>query len=293
MTPAPSLGSTLRFIVRHPANRKRKLRALLTFAGWQIWKRTIRRPITARLWYGSRVRVYPDSQSGSLALYTRLPEFDDMQFAARLLKPGDVVVDVGANIGLYSLLAASRVGDGRVIAFEPHPVAATRLRENIDLNKLHSVEVRVEAVGSSAGEARLTADLDTANYIVVGDDDSRTVGVPVSTLDDVVEAGRPVALVKLDTEGFESAVLAGAGRLLRDGSVLAWIVEIREHGLRYGGSDKSVLETFRRCGYRAYRYSAEQGSLEASEHPDLDTGWNLILIKDINEVNRRLRSADL
>lgn len=291
MTQSPTLGSTLRFIVRHPANRRRKVRALLTFAGWQIWKRTIRRPITAKLSNGSRVRVYPDSKSGSLALYTQLPEYDDMQFATRLLKPGDMVIDVGANIGLYSLLVASRVREGRVLAFEPHPVAAARLRENIEINRLRNIEVRVEALGATAGQALLTTNLDTANYIVVDDADGPTLGVPVSALDDVIVAGSKVALIKLDTEGFESAVLAGASRLLRDGSVLSWIVEVREHGRRYGRGDETVLQTFRRSGYEPYRYSAERGMLESADHPDMETGWNLILIKDLDEVNRRLRST--
>src|SRR5258706_2309076 len=162
-----TLASTLGFIVRHPHNRKRRLRALVTFAAWQMWKRTTHRSITATYWNKLKIRVYPDSRSASLALYTGLPEYDDMLFTDRFLKSGDAVIDVGADIGLYSLLAASRTGSGKVIALEPHPVAAARLRENAALNLLSIVDVRVEAAGAVTWPAQLTANLYTMNHFVI------------------------------------------------------------------------------------------------------------------------------
>jgi FkbM family methyltransferase len=286
---SPSLRATLRFIVRHPANRHRKARALLTFAGWQVWKRVVGRPITAGLPYGLRIHVYPDSRSASLALYTRLPEYDEMEFAVRLLRQGDVVVDVGANIGLYTLLAARHVEGGRVIAFEPHPLAAHRLRENVSLNGLGNVDVRAEAVGAASGEARLTQDLDTDNFILPDHEtEPRAVTVHISTLDEVVPPGARPALVKVDTEGFETAVLAGATRLLADAAVTAWIVEAREHGSKYGHRDDTVLDTFRRAGYGSYVYHAEANRLEATEDPSLGSGWNLLFVKDLDTVLARL-----
>ncbi len=283
-----SLLSTLGFIAHHPANRKRRLRALATFFAWQAWKRTTHRPVTATYRRGLRVRVYPDSKSGSLALYTGLPEYDDMLFTERFLKPGDVVIDVGANIGLYTLLAASRTGDGRVVALEPHPVAAERLRENVALNRFQNVEVRAEAAGAEAGSAQLTANLDTINHIVSGGHTDGTINVPVLTLDSLVASGAQVALVKVDAEGFEAAVLAGAGRLLRDRAVMAWIVEIRGLGDRYGSDDERILGEFERFGYLPFRYNADRNELSSAERPNGEAEWNLIFIRDVDEVRRRL-----
>jgi FkbM family methyltransferase len=289
LSPVSSLRSTLGFIVRHPGNRKRRVRALLTFAAWQLWKRTTHRPITATYWRGLKVRVHPDSKSAGLALYTGLPEYDDMLFTARFLKPGDMVIDVGANIGLYSLLAASKTGSGRVVALEPHPVAAERLRENVGLNGLRNVEVRAEAAGAETGSAQLTTNLDTVNHIVPDGAVAGTISVPVLTLDSLVGSGEQVALVKLDAEGFESEVLAGAGGLLHDRAVTAWIVELRGHGGRYGSEDNSVLERFERFGYRPYHYLADQNVLEtAPDRPAGEAEWNLIFVKDPDEVRRRL-----
>jgi FkbM family methyltransferase len=265
----------------------------MVFVGWQLWKRTIGRPVVTTYRPGLRIRVYPDSRSAGLALYTRLPEYNEMLFVERLLVPGDVVIDVGANIGLYSLLAASKVAHGRVIALEPDPKAAARLRENAELNGFRNIEIRVEAAGAETGELRLTSGLDTVNRIVSEDEGTASIRVPVSALDDLVVQGVRLSLVKLDTEGYESLVLAGAARLLRDGAVLAWVVEVNGLGGRYGSDDVTVFETLGKFGYRSYLYDAERMLLRRSDSRDSTSEWNMIFIRDSAEVVRRLGPAGL
>jgi FkbM family methyltransferase len=283
-----SLADVVGFILRHPANRRRRLRSVVRFAAWQVWKRLTRRPVTVRFWRGLRVRVYPDSRSASLALYTGFPEYDDMTFTQRFVKPGDLVIDVGANIGLYTILAASRARDGRVIAIEPHPIAADRLARNVRMNSLTNVDVHVAAAGAHRGEARLTADLDTVNHIVTSTETARSITVPVVPLDHIVAPGSKVALVKLDAEGFEAEVLAGARRLLAEQAVSVWIVEVNGLGARYGSGDRSVIETLQRAGYEPYRYTADTNTLDGSEPPTGEAEWNLIFIADVAEVRARL-----
>lgn len=264
----------------------------MRFGAWQVWKRTTHRSVTTTYWSGLRLRVYPDSMSASLALYTRLPEYDDMLFTSRFLRTGDLMIDVGANVGLYTLIAGARVdGGGRVIALEPDPVALVRLRENLELNRLTSVEVRGEAAGAARGEARLTTGLDTVNHIVAGDDGEPSIRVPVVPLDELVETGVEVALIKVDAEGFESEVLAGAQRLLRERSVIAWIVEVNGLGRRYGAGDETVRETFERSGYRAIRYDGDCNELAPPDRPSEETEWNLIFARDADELRRRLATV--
>src|ERR1700704_6056429 len=97
----------LKLIINHPVNRSRRVQAIGRWAGWQAWRFIVRRPITVRVWPGVRARVYPDWPYSWTAIYLRLAEYDDMMFALRYLRPGDSFVDVGANVGFYSLLASS------------------------------------------------------------------------------------------------------------------------------------------------------------------------------------------
>src|SRR4029079_6403356 len=125
-----------RLIWGHPANRGRRVRAVSLFVGWQFYKRLLRRPIDVTERGGLRFKCYPDSQdAGRMIYFNRLPDPAEMTFIKRYLRPGDAFIDAGANVGIYTLFAAQLVGpSGSVIAFEPDPGAADRLRENVDRN---------------------------------------------------------------------------------------------------------------------------------------------------------------
>src|SRR5262245_10568558 len=111
------LRSFLDYMLGHPLNRRDRIRALARLLAWQVWKRTTRQPRTVPLWNGLRLIAYPDSKASSLAVYTRLPEYHEMLFTLRYLDPEDCFADVGANVGLYTLLAGSVLEQGLVFAF--------------------------------------------------------------------------------------------------------------------------------------------------------------------------------
>ena len=101
-----------------------------------------------------------------------------MRFVSRFLKPGDCFVDCGANIGTYSLLAASAVGPtGRVVSYEPVAATAQRLRENVEINHLEAViDVRQQAVGAERSVALVTSGSDVSNTLVFDSAGSRKTG---------------------------------------------------------------------------------------------------------------------
>jgi FkbM family methyltransferase len=130
----------------------------------------------------------------------------------RLVRPGQSVADVGANIGYSGLLFAQAVGpSGRVTCIEPEPDNVAELRRNVEGNRLANVEVVPAAVGASSGTVSLRAGI---NGTVV-DDGLGEVQVPLRTLDELL-ADRPVDFVKIDVEGYEGHVLDGAARLLEE-----------------------------------------------------------------------------
>jgi FkbM family methyltransferase len=133
-----------------------------------------------------------------------------------LVGPGDRCVDVGANVGVHTVRLARLVGtDGEVVAIEPDPDVVRRTQRNITLNGLANVRIIGAAASERAGETRLyrpsprdtnraRASLMHHTYLT-----GLTTTVPVVSVDDVC-AGEPVALIKIDVEGHEAAVVRGA-----------------------------------------------------------------------------------
>lgn len=145
-----------------------------------------------------------------------------------LLSPGDTFVDIGANIGYYTVLAAQKVGPkGRVFAFEPDPESFALLQHNVERNGLSQVVVENKAAGAEEGKLELF--LSTANrgdHRIYDPGGGRSsVEVAVVRLDDYfAKAGGPIHAMKIDTRGAECAILAGMGALLEGHAELALVV---------------------------------------------------------------------
>jgi FkbM family methyltransferase len=184
-----------------------------------------------------------------MVVYTQLPDYDGMLFLCRFLRPGDVFVDVGANNGLYALLAAER--GASVVAFEPNPTDFDRLQANFALNRL-SVQAIRAAVGAAEGEVRMTSHLGPANHV----SPNGPLTVTLTSLDATVETAD---LIKVDVEGFELSVLDGAANLLRGRA--AWIVELNGLGRVFGVEDEAIIGRFRSAGYEPYHFDADSGQL--------------------------------
>jgi FkbM family methyltransferase len=127
------------------------------------------------------------------------------------LKPGDVFVDVGANCGTFSLFAARLVGsEGRVIAIEPMPEMAQRMRFNIATNAFSNIDVFETAVGRQSGSDILYVDETARGHSSMEPIDGYTrTTVPISTLQSIVETSKVMRIdaLKIDIEGFEDRAL--------------------------------------------------------------------------------------
>jgi FkbM family methyltransferase len=155
-----------------------------------------------------------------------LHEYVDMRFVLDTLEPGDLFVDIGANVGSYTVLA-SKVRGARTIAVEPDPVTARSLRRNIEVNGIaDKVSVVEAALGAHAGTVSFTVGRDTVNRVAQeGDDPVREVGL--RTFDDVLDSEVP-GVIKIDVEGFEADVFKGASAPLADTRLEAIITEAQD-----------------------------------------------------------------
>ena len=180
----------------------------------------------------------------------------ELALMRRFLAHGGDMLDVGAHVGMYSVAAARALGPrGRVLAFEPNPAARRQLEANVALNGCENVLVSDAAVTAEPGEALLHVPAtDDPSFSSLGGGrfaEGEPVRVPTTTLDAEVEArGLAPAFVKVDVEGGELGVLAGAARTLAHGPVL--LVEVSEAtaaeaAARLGGYDAYEV---RRTGLR-------------------------------------------
>jgi FkbM family methyltransferase len=157
---------------------------------------------------------------------------------SRLIRPGDTVMDVGANIGIVTVCMANLVGDsGHVHSFEPNPWLIQLLRQVIQRNQLHTVKLHPIAVGSQHGQLKLRVPTSNAGAasLVRNEDmpDCKVVTVPVRPLSAIVaqESIRSVRLIKIDVEGYEMEVFRGARELFQSVRPDAILFELNEHGI--------------------------------------------------------------
>jgi FkbM family methyltransferase len=196
------------------------------------WYMLLVHPLTERLGGAARV-VSPSGAVMRLDLaefvqrkhYFRAYERREIRYLHRTLRPGDLVVDVGANVGVLAIEAARAVGpSGRVIAIEPVPRNVEILRANVASNPDTVIDVVDAAVGSADGTLGLGIDQmqrsirnEGAYTALGGTAVDIEVVVPMRTLDDVIDelvgTERQIRLLKIDVEGMEASVLEGARRL--------------------------------------------------------------------------------
>jgi FkbM family methyltransferase len=195
------------------------------------------------------------------AVLTGTHEIQVQQALVRSVRAGDVVWDVGANIGYLALVAARIVGPaGRVVAIEPDAQCAAAIRRNARLNDLAGVEVVEAAAASDTGTADLVVVRDRlwTRLASVGDhhDSEQRVAVATVALDDL--DAPPPALVKIDVEGAELEVLAGMTRLLREQRP---IVVCEMHGL-----NAEFCASMRDAGYAVSNLDGPEPVEEAGEN---------------------------
>lgn len=280
------LNDVLKGIVAHPLNSGRKGRALFRFFKWQIASRILRRPYVHPFTEHSRLLISRGMTGATGNLYCGLHDFEDMSFLIHFLRAGDLFVDVGANVGSYTVLASAEVG-ARTIAIEPIPSTFGGLAANVSLNDIGDlVETYNIGVGREPGRAGFTTSLDAANHVAAGDD-SGVITVRLETLDGIVGGNAP-RLMKLDVEGFETEVLKGAADTLANPSLKALIVELNGSGKRYGHDDEDVHRRLLADGFSPFRYVPFERRLVAvkSYGPK-----NTIYARDLPFVSERLLTA--
>ena len=246
--PYQAVDFVLRNVLRHmPVTAATRRAALWWGFRYQAGPRIV------RLRDGSRIQVEPVDYLRALLYYQGTFEPQCLGLLPRYLKAGETMLDIGANIGVFTLTAARLVGPrGRVISVEAVPPNAEALRSNVSLNHLDWVDVVEAAAWSSDGVTTLgLPEGGNLGMYSVAVKTGTLFEVPTRRIDDVIEdqGCRRVSLLKMDIEGAECEALRGASRLLADHKPTI-IIEINERALnRCGASSRELIGLLDAAGY--------------------------------------------
>jgi FkbM family methyltransferase len=290
--------NTLHQIATHPANKGKVVPSLARYFNWQISKRLLGTTHRDIDFHGLKLRCHADSHSASAALYFNgMPDYREMRFMQRYLRAGDSFLDVGANVGVYTLLAAALVGPtGRVDAFEPGEKAMRYLTTNVELNQLGQVAIHAKALSDSPGIQgfRQTADDCTATLAVgnLQNANEEIRQIPCTTLDDYAPYTN-WAMAKLDVEGAEPLILRGARAHLARGNPPVLQIEMDGYSSRFGYGTDEFIEFLKSFNYGTAVYSPEDNAIEMTSRPwEFKVRNPLALnLERINEVAGRLGSS--
>lgn len=211
---------------------------------------TGKREVTTKLRrYGLKFSYDPDSYIGQFIFYRGIFEEAILRKIEQHLNPGDTFVDIGANIGLHSVVASKLVGPkGQVVAFEPAAAARARLAGNLALNQISNVTVHGSALGRAEGEAKLY-NLDPTNdgqATLAYAPNARSEHVKVQTLDSL---GLCPNVMKIDVEGAEMEVLSGGVNTLKYFRPVLFLECIDQYLRKFGSSSKDLFTFLRDHGY--------------------------------------------
>lgn len=235
------------------------------------------------------LRFWPTSLSASLWINPR-DRIHDEAFVRGYLRSGDIVIDVGANIGSIAVPCALTVGRcGVVVALEPNPRVCGYLRANVTLNGLHNLSVIQAAAGEDPG---------TVGFVDQRSDDQARVGepvdgqiVPLLRVDDLNLPDRAVALLKVDIEGFELFALRGARRTLSRTECVYFEMS-ESHFAHYGYHCRDVVTLLTDAGFAVY--SLRDGYRAPRPYQVRDCSnraENFMAIRDMAGYRARLASS--
>lgn len=280
----------LKYVMNHPLCQGYKLSALRRLLIWQISSRLMRVPHVVKFTSSTSLVVEHGMAGATGNFYCGPHEFEEMAFVLHLLRPHDLFVDVGANIGSYTILA-SGVSGANTIAVEPVPKTFSRLRKNTRYNDLDDLVTLYNCgIGATAATQRFTATLDTVNHVLLDSEiDLNAVEVPVYPLDNVLQDRNPVC-IKIDVEGFEQEVVDGGFSTLQNTSVCGIVMELNGSGERYGYRDEVLHATMLRHDFAPFAYEPFQRALKRLPDWNRERG-NTLYVRNLDFVRERLNGA--
>ena len=270
----------------HPFAKKNPLGAFYRIARWQIISRLKLENIET--WIdGIKVKCRSGDTGFTGNLYYGLMEFEDMSFVMHLLDSEDTFIDVGSNLGSYSLISGG-VCKSKTYSLEPSKITYDRLVENINLNNLTNVNCFNIGAGEKTGKVLFTTSKGPENHIITSPnlDTKDAVSVDIKKLDELFIEAEPT-FMKIDTEGVELSVLRGATKILESDKMIGLLVEINGNSERYNEADSDILNLLLDLSYFPYHYNPLNRELIKLD--SYEKKGNTLFIKNLEEASNKIK----
>ncbi|TLD68426.1 FkbM family methyltransferase [Phragmitibacter flavus] len=219
-------------------------------------------------------RMLLDTNDALNLALNRIYEPAETELLQKLIKPGDTIVDVGANIGYYSLIFAKAVGPtGTVFGFEPDPGNFSLLTQNLKLNGHENVTMVNKAVTDKSGEIELfvSPGCPADHRIYDSGDGRQKLTIPAVALDDYFsEIKAQIDLIKMDIQGAEFFAVKGMKKVLATNPKVKLLTEFWPFGLKRAGVDPmDYLKLLREIGLKVLYFDESNKTLRTAEMQEL------------------------
>lgn len=249
---------------------------------------------------GAKLNLYNDSLLSEL-IYNDRFEKTELKFLTRFLSKGDHFVDVGANIGLFSMIASKTVGQkGSIISFEPTPETFRRLNENIILNKYGNIKSFPFALAEFSGTTSFYTypeGRDAWNTLSKPQEEKyEEIIIQTFALDDFIHDNvslfNNVTLLKIDVEGWEIPAFKGGNKFFSSPQAPTLMVEFCDiQAQKANLSCTDLYNLLENYGYKMYKYDGKKNILFAQENKPRFVYENLIALKETSFNNRIPRNS--
>jgi len=281
------LFNIFKFLSTHPLTTENKLSAFKRFIKWQVSSSIIRYPVIIPFVGNTKLIMEKGMHSITGNYYVGLMEYESMMFLLHVLRPKDYFIDIGANAGVYTILA-SGVKKSNTLSIEPIPSTFNYLKENVYLNQINNkVNCLNIGIGSESSWLNFTENQGTTNHVISNSKKNNSIQVKVDKLDNIINKKIPL-LIKIDIEGYEMEMLNGAHNILENNDLSAIIIETNGSGKRYGYSDQDIDNKLKSYGFIPYKYNADIRKLIKMNN---FSNGNSIYIRNLNLIRDRLKNS--
>jgi len=281
---------TIDKIIRGNYSLNRKIKFFYRFLKWQFISKILSKNLVFNLTPNSKLMLLDGFHALTGNYYFGISDPDIMPFVLHVLQPEDLFVDIGANGGVYTVLASGE-RKTKTVSIEAAPDTFNGLIKNISLNGLeHLVESWNVAVSDIEGALPFTSSEHATNRVSY-EDRPDIINVEAKTLDTILD-GRVPLLMKMDIEGHEHNALLGADKTISADGCKAIVIEFSNTGEYYGYGNNATHKLLTSYGFKPFKYNYQKKELTSFDPLLTHFEFNMIYIKDETFINQRIAAAN-